>query len=99
MLKLFRILIHFLQNKNMFIGGDGGDDSNQKEERQKIINERKRVKKLFGLSLEKRIRQNKKAPKCEQYLEKCEPGLQACKNLFAEFSKHIPLGEEEAKGE
>ena len=65
----------------MFIGGDGGDDSKQKEERQEIGKENEMIEKLFGLTEEKR-----------------EPGLQAWKNLNCEFSKHIPPGEEEAKG-
>lgn len=65
----------------MFIGGDGGDDSKQKEKRQEIRKENEMIEKLFGLTEEKR-----------------EPGLQACKNLNSEFSKHIPPGEEEAKG-
>ena len=65
----------------MFIGGDGWDDSKQKEERQEIRKENEMIEKLFGLTEEKR-----------------EPGLQACKNLNSEFSKHIPPGEEEAKG-
>lgn len=82
----------------MFIGGDGGDDSKQKKRRQEIRKENERIEKLFGLTEEKRIRDDKMSPKCKQFLEKCEPGLQACKNLFSEFSKHIPPGEEEAKG-
>ena len=82
----------------MFKGGDVGDDSKQKEKRQKIMKERESMEKLFGLTEEKRIRDDKMSPKCKQFLEKCEPGLQACKNLFSEFSKHIPPGEEEAKG-
>ena len=36
----------------MFIGGDGGDDSKQKEERQEIRKENKMIEKLFGLSME-----------------------------------------------
>ena len=82
----------------MLKGGDVGDDSKQKEKQQKIRKERESMEKLFGLTEEKRIRDDKMSPKCKQFLKKCEPGLQAWKNLFSEFSKHIPPGEEEAKG-
>ena len=36
----------------MFIGGDGGDDSKQKEGRQEIRKENKMIEKLFSLSME-----------------------------------------------
>ena len=83
----------------MFTGGDVGDDSKQKKKRQEIRKEMESMEKLFGLTEESRVRKtDKKSPKCKQFVKECEPGLQACKNLFSEFIKHIPPGEEQAKG-
>ena len=79
-------------------GGDGSFNWNHEEQRKEIEKEVERMKKLFDLKEEDRIRKDKKRYTCEIYRKERKPGRDAWRTMLTAFRERIPPGAERPKG-